>query len=106
VYGRETPEQISSMTSRSMGLFIPMAIIGIIAASIIFGEIRLATGSVWPAWLLHNVNNAVIAAVITGGFLTIKPAAEFWFTPGMDGILSIILIVVVGLAAYRFRTKQ
>ncbi len=101
-----TPQEMSSITSKSLGLFIVTSIIGIIASSIIFGEIRLATGSVWPAWLLHNVNNAVITAVITGGFLTVKPAAEFWFTPSMDGILSIILIVIVGMAAYRRRTKK
>lgn len=101
-----TPQEMSSITSKSLGLFIVTSIIGIIASSIIFGEIRLATGSVWPAWLLHNVNNAVIAAVITGGFLTVKPAADLWLTPGMDGILSIALIVIVGLADYRRRTKK
>lgn len=101
-----TPEEISSMISKTAGLFILTAIIGLIAGAIIFGEIRLATGSVWPTWLLHNVCNAVILTVVGGGFLTIKPAAEFWLTPGMDGILSIVLIVVVGLVAYRLRTKQ
>ncbi|MBN1120734.1 MAG: CPBP family intramembrane metalloprotease [Anaerolineae bacterium] len=99
-----TPEEISSMTPRSMSLFIPMAIVGIIASAIIFGEIRLATGSVWPTWIMHNIDNAVVVALLTGGFITIN-RGEFWLTPGMDGVLHIVLIVAVGMWAFRRRKK-
>jgi membrane protease YdiL (CAAX protease family) len=98
--------EMEAYTSLSLGVFLPFTLVGIVAASIAFGEIRLLTGSVWPAVLLHAVSNAVILTVLTGGYAIVSPAAELAFTPGMHGILSIIIIVVVGLWLYRRRTGK
>lgn len=100
-----TPEEIASATTKPLGLYIVMGIVATITAAIIFGEIRLATGSVWPTWIMHNIDNAVVVALMTGGFITIN-RGEFWLTPGMDGVLHIVIIVLVGLAAYRLRKKE
>jgi hypothetical protein len=62
---------------------VPTAVLGITAAGIIFGEIRLITGSTWPALIMHAVNNAVIAVVLTGGFFQVARQTGFLFTPGM-----------------------
>ncbi len=98
--------EMQAYTSQSLGVFLPLALVGIVASSIAFGEIRLLTGSVWPAVLLHAVSNAVILTVLTGGYVTVSPAAELVFTPGMQGILSMVIIVVIGLGLYRRRTGK
>lgn len=37
-------------TTQSLAMFIPFVIIGITASSIVYGEIRIRTDSVWPAY--------------------------------------------------------
>jgi membrane protease YdiL (CAAX protease family) len=83
-----------------------MAILGITAAGIVFGEIRLITGSTWPALFMHAVNNAVITVVLTGGFFQVRRRTGFLLSPGMEGILSIVLITLAGLWLYRQRIQR
>ncbi len=98
--------EMQAYTSQSLSVFLPFSLVGIVASSIAFGEIRLLTGSVWPAVLLHAVSNAVILTVLTGGYVSVSPAAELVFTSGMHGILSMVIIVVIGLWLYRRRTGK
>jgi membrane protease YdiL (CAAX protease family) len=95
-----------SFSTQSLAAFVPTAVLGITAAGIIFGEIRLITGSTWPALIMHAVNNAVIAVVLTGGFFQVARQTGFLFTPGMEGILSIVLITLAGLWLYRQRIQK
>lgn len=97
---------LDSFTTQSLAVYVPMAVLGTTAAGIIFGEIRLITGSTWPALIMHTVNNAVITVVLTGGFFQVARQTEFLFTPGMEGILGIVLITLAGLWLYRQRIQQ
>ncbi|MCP4541120.1 MAG: CPBP family intramembrane metalloprotease [Chloroflexi bacterium] len=95
-----------SFSTQSLAVFVPMAILGITASGILFGEIRLITGSTWPALIMHTINNAVIAVVLTEGFFKVKRQTGILFTPGMEGILSIALITLAGLWLYQQRIKR
>jgi membrane protease YdiL (CAAX protease family) len=97
--------EIQLYTSQNLAIFILFTILGLIAASIAFGEIRLLTGSVWPAVLMHAVSNAIILTLLTGGYARIQPATELLFTPGMHSILSMVIIVVIGWWMYRRRVQ-
>jgi membrane protease YdiL (CAAX protease family) len=95
-----------SYTSQSMITFVPMVFLGLIAASIAYGEIRLLTGSVWSAVLMHAVGNAFTTALIQEDYIKMTDDLEFLVTPGPEGVLSIVFITLVGIQLYRLRQKQ
>jgi membrane protease YdiL (CAAX protease family) len=98
--------QFDAYTSQSLATFLPLVILGMTAAGIIFGEIRLITGSIWPAVLMHTVSNLVTTTAIIAGLYQIKRVTEFLFTPGMEGLLSIVLITFAGWWLYKQRTQD
>jgi hypothetical protein len=66
-----------------------------------YGELRLVSKSVWPAWLLHNLSNALEFALVTGGFMLIPQK--------IGGTLLIPASLLLGIAGwglhqYRMRT--
>lgn len=100
------PADLASYTSRSMITFIPFVFVGLVAASIVYGEIRLLTHSVWPAVLMHAVGNACTTVLIQQGMIEMTGNREFLVTPGPEGVLSIIFIALVGVVLYRWRSQQ
>jgi len=55
---------IEGCTTQSLAMFILFTMIGITASSIIYGEIRIRTDSVWPAVLMHSISNAIILCLL------------------------------------------
>ncbi|MEW5828307.1 MAG: type II CAAX endopeptidase family protein [Chloroflexota bacterium] len=88
---------IASYTSIGKTWFILLGFIGLFPTSLIYGEMRLKTGSLWPAYIAHNVTNAVSAQLILEGFVEISPSAEFVFSPNLDSLLMIGLFLGIGL---------
>ena len=88
---------ISSYTSLGMTWFIVLGFIGLFPTSLVFGELRLKTGSIWPAYLAHNITNAISAQLVIEGFVKFSPNAELIFSPNLDGILMIALFWGIGL---------
>jgi membrane protease YdiL (CAAX protease family) len=76
--------------------FVPLLLAGTISQSVVYGEIRLATSSVWPAWLMHTIGNAIGNALLLSGFIELESGRELLFTPGAEGVISIILMLAVG----------
>lgn len=97
---------ISAFSSLNTPTFILMGSLLLLSSSFVFGEIRLLTGSTWPAVILHTSLNAVTIALLTNGFVSVAPSAELWMSPGGNSIMIIALLTIVGLALYRFRTKK
>ena len=105
-FGLIDPVQFQGYTVLNLAAFIPLVLIGITVSSIAFDEIRLITGSTWPAVLMHTVSNIFITTLILGNYVKTSPAGEVWFTPAMHGILSIIVIALIGIGLYRWRTRK
>ena len=93
------------LTPGMMGYFIPLLLIGTISQSVVYGEIRLATDSVWPAWLMHTIGNTLGNALLLSGFIQLKAGKELWFTPGSEGAVSIILFFIIGYVLYLRRNR-
>ena len=96
----------AAYTSQPLIVFLPMIILGTALAGILHGEIRLITGSTWPAVLMHTVSNVVILTLLVDGYLNVAQKTEFLFTPSWEGILSMLLITLAGLWLYRKRTQS
>jgi membrane protease YdiL (CAAX protease family) len=88
---------ISTVTSLGVGWFIVLAFIGIFPTALVFGELRLKTNSLWPAYLAHNVTNILSAQLVTEGFIRMNsPAAEAFFMPSGSGIVMMLLFTAAG----------
>ena len=97
---------LQSFMTTSLPVFLLLALIGLIPTAIFFGELRLASKSVWPAFILHNVINAVSMPLIINGFIRLNGPLGTIFTPTNEGIFTSLMLGVLGLVIYKFRTAQ
>jgi membrane protease YdiL (CAAX protease family) len=88
---------INSYTNIGMTWFIILGILGLFPTAFVFGELRLKTNSVWPAYIAHNITNAISAQLVIEGFIKFKSNAGLIFSPNLDGIVMMILFWAVGL---------
>lgn len=84
------------LTPTMLWAFVPLLLVGIICQSVVYGEIRLATGSVWPAWVMHTIGNTLGNTLLLSGFVQLGRGKELWFSPGAEGVISMILMFAIG----------
>jgi membrane protease YdiL (CAAX protease family) len=77
-------------------LVLPLFYGTVVAASFIFGYLRIYTGSVWPASIAHSVHNAAwgLLAAFT---LTSSPVVVNQYLVGDNGILIFVGAVIVAI---------
>ena len=89
---------------------LPRFVLGTIVFSVLYGEIRLRTGSVWPAVLMHwagnTVANTLLAGLAGAGFVILAPNAIWLTSFGAEGVLVIALVAVIGGVLYYRRTQS
>ncbi len=78
---------------------------GTISHSVAYGDIRLTTTSVLPAWLVHTTGNAIGNARLLSGLLQREPGRELLFSPGVESVVSIVLMAALGYWVRRRRTR-
>lgn len=100
------PAALKAATTQSMATFIPLSIANLIAASIVYGEIRLLTSSVWPAVLLHTIGNAFVDALIVQGFVQLVPGTDLLVSPGHQSFLTLGLFALLGIGLHQFRIRR
>jgi membrane protease YdiL (CAAX protease family) len=91
------------LTPAMLWAFVPLLLVGAICQSVVYGEIRLAIGSVWPAWMMHTIGNAFGNTLLLSGFIQLRPGRELVFSPGAEGIISIVLMFATGYWLHRQR---
>jgi membrane protease YdiL (CAAX protease family) len=84
------------LTPNMLWYFVPLLLVGTFSQSVVYGEIRLATGSVLPAWVMHTIGNAIGNALLLSSFIQLCPGRELVFSPGAESVISIILMFAVG----------
>jgi len=93
----------SYLTPDTLWYFIPLLLVGTISQSVVYGEIRLATASVLPAWIMHSIGNAIGNALLFSNFIKINPGWELLISPGAESIVSIVLMFSIGYWLHRRR---
>lgn len=96
---------IQDYTSLDLPVFIPLAIVVIISYALVYGEIRLLTNSVWPAVLIHMVEDAFVNPLLLDGYIRIKPGMDILVSPGVS-IISIILFSAIGVGLRQLRKRK
>lgn len=89
-------------TTLNMSIFIPLALITIISYSLVFGEIRLLTNSIWPVVLMHGIEDALVNPLLVQNYIKIKSDMGFLFSPGTS-ILAIVFFSLTGILLHRLR---
>jgi membrane protease YdiL (CAAX protease family) len=92
-------------TNLNLAVFVPLAMLAFVPGSFAYGELRRITGSVWPTVVMHTVGNALILTLLLSRLVEFKNSLAFaLFTPGMEGLLSMVLWTLIGVGIYRKRT--
>jgi membrane protease YdiL (CAAX protease family) len=99
-------DTLQSYLTTSLPVFLILALIGLIPTAILFGELRLASKSVWPGFILHNLINGLSMPMIINGFIKLNGAKGVIFTPTNEGIVTSILLGIAGLWLYQQRTRK
>ena len=96
--------QLWAHTSEGLVTLLPRFMLGTIVFAIVYGEIRLRTGSVWPAVLMHWVGNTIANTLLAGfagvGFISLVPGKEALGSFGVEGVMMIILFGLLGIFLY------
>jgi membrane protease YdiL (CAAX protease family) len=94
------------LTPDMLWYFIPVFFVGLISQSVVYGEIRLATDSTLPAWIMHTIGNGFGNALLLSGFIKMKSGWELLGSPGAEGLISIILMFTIGFWLHRRRINK
>jgi len=98
---------ITSYTSESLVSYLPRFFFGCIVAAFVYGEIRILTGSVWPAFLMHFSGNVFANPLVSKtSIIEISAGKESIGSPGIDGLIVIALFAVLGLGLYLYRKRR
>lgn len=84
-------------------LFFTMMFAGVISLALVYGELRLSSGSVWPVVALHTVSNAVTGTMLLHGCFRMPPMADLAVSPLPGSIVSIALNIALWLWLRRHR---
>lgn len=90
-------------STEALSIFIPRYYLALFAFAILYHEIRLMTGTIWPAVLMHGITNA-FGHPLTADFLTIAPGKDYLVSA--SGLLMIAFTGLLGIALNRWRKKQ
>lgn len=91
-------------TSEGSVTFIPRFFLACVAFSIVYGEIRIITGTFWPAVLMHSAGNA-FGHSFEAEYLKIAQGKEYLGSVG-TGLFTIACFVLLGVAINRWRLHK
>ena len=102
--------ELLAHTSEGLVTLLPRFILGTIVFAVVYGEIRIRTGSVWPAVLMHWMGNTFANTLLTEfdgeEFVSFVPGKEWLGSFGVEGVLVIAFFGLLGSVLYLKRRGQ
>lgn len=96
---------LQQFTDLPLAVFIVAAIGVMVAWAIVYGELFLLTRSIWPAVLMHSVEDAFVNPLFTEQQVVVQQGAD-WLVSPVNGIVSIALFVALGVGLNRYRVRR
>ncbi len=96
---------LQDFTTLNMATYIPLAIIVAISWAFVYGELRLLTNSIWPAVLMHAVEDALLFTLVIDRHIQILPGTDWLISP-MNGLISAVLFLAIGIALRQLRIRK
>ena len=93
--------EFGTVTSLSWPVFVPIFMAGVIVTTVILGEIRLRTGSIWPGVVMHTVGGAVVNTLIVDGYLRFSGHGDALFSPAPNSLAFLVVFGIVGALLLR-----
>jgi membrane protease YdiL (CAAX protease family) len=97
---------VTSYTTESPATLVPRFLVGTMAASIFYGEIRILTHSMWPAVLTQTIGGALLTGILSEDLIKTTSGMEFLVSPVVEGGLVIVLFTLIGVGIRRLRKKS
>ena len=97
---------ITPYTTMHFSTLAPCFLAGAIALSIIYGEIRVRTGSLWPAIIMQTTGGMFAGALMTNNMIIVQERWECLFNPVMEGGAAIILFLIAGIGICLLRNRS
>jgi membrane protease YdiL (CAAX protease family) len=91
-------------TSEDLASFIPRYYLVCFAFSLLYGEIRSATATFWPAALMHGVVNA-FGHPLVAEYVTFAAGTEYLGSIS-TGLILAALVLLLGVAVNRWRLRN
>jgi hypothetical protein len=89
----------------NLATYIPLAIVVAISWAFVYGELRLLTNSIWPAVLMHAVEDALLFTLVIDGHIHILPGTDWLISP-MNGLISVVLFIAIGIGLRQLRIRR
>jgi len=96
---------LQDFTTLNLAVFIPFSIVVMVSWAMVYGEIRLLTNSIWPAVLMHMVEDAFLNQLFTEHHIQIIPGTD-WLVSPMNGFISIFFFIVLGVVLRQLRKRK
>ncbi len=90
------------VTSLPLPLYLPLLLAGLMAAAVVYGQLRVRTGSIWPGVVLHSMSNAIVTPLIVNGHLRFDGHADVLFSPVPASIMTMLLFGAAALALHAY----
>ncbi len=98
-----TPDDIFAASGLPVAAFVIVGLIILPLQAVLYGELRLASGSIWPGFVLHTVSNLFAFSLPLIGFMRIEGGLNLAFTPETHGVLIALAFAATGLWVMRLR---
>jgi hypothetical protein len=96
---------LQDFTTLNMATYIPLAIVVAISWAFVYGEIRLLTNSIWPAVLMHAVEDALLFPLFIDRHIHILPGTDWLISP-MNGLISVVFFLAIGIGLRQLRKRK
>jgi hypothetical protein len=96
---------LQNFTTLDLAAFIPLSIVVMISWAMVYGEIRLLVNSIWPAVLMHTVEDSFLNQLFIEHHIQIIPGTD-WLVSPMNGLISIFFFIAIGVVLRQWRTRR
>ena len=95
--------KIAEVSGLPMLVFVMAAFAALSFQSVLLGELRLATGSIWAGVVLHTMNNAIFASLVAAQAVPLGDLRAALLTPIDIGLVYAGLMGLIGFMLWRRR---
>jgi membrane protease YdiL (CAAX protease family) len=96
---------LEDFTTLNLAAFIPLSILVMISWAMVYGEIRLLANSIWPAVLMHMVEDAFLNQLFTEHHIQIVPGTD-WLVSPVNGLIGILFFIAIGVGLRQLRKRK
>ncbi len=96
---------LEMFTTLNLAVFIPLSIVVMISWGMVYGELRLLTNSIWPAVLMHMVEDAFLNQLFIDNHIQIVPGTD-WLVSPVNGLIGIVLFAALGVILRQIRKRK